>query len=288
MATIDMTPVTLDRESLIAAAGEPAYLASLTTLGRTSTILSNMMHEASEAQDWHTAAAARWLLGRMTVLGLHSQKRSQKAVAAQVERLADAVLERAKLEQAAEIEAAMLASQTAEPLVLYDAAAWLADGSLVALTPAEMAEVAAAFRPFPPEEPEIDHAGRCGYCGRYACICDQEPEPPEPTSPAQAPVPPEPEDEEAIGLALYDAWESKEAAAHYSEEQALDSAFHGIERWLLALEHRSVQRQAAAFWQDYDAALPDILNDWEARCDVLLDLEESDERAAWEHGAMVA
>ncbi len=239
----------LDRNALIASAGDLGYLASRTMLGRTSTILSNMMHAASEARDWHAAAACRWLLGRMTVRGLHSTKRSQKAVAAQVARLADAVLARAKIEAAAEAEALAQASAQTHALTLYDAAAWLETGALVELSPAEMAEVVAAFHPFP------------------------EPEPPEPTSPAQAPIPQEPEEEqeeqEAIGLAQFYRWSDAMEAARYEQEQAF---------WRDYDAHRDAIAMEAACRLDALAMGLDVLED------DLMDWMESDETAAWEHG----
>lgn len=83
MATI----ATTTHEYLIAAAGDPAELAKLAPTARTPLILTNMAEHTDQA----THDAAMSLIGKMTILGLHEPSKSAKKVAAQVERIAEAV-----------------------------------------------------------------------------------------------------------------------------------------------------------------------------------------------------
>ncbi len=140
MATIELEPTTTTRASLIAAAGDPATLKAHVGFNRASHILTNM----AQGQPQDVRNAAFDLLRQASKNGLCSQSKSVKLVQAQIERCADALLERAKIETAKR--------EAVEAVTLYDAGAWLADGSLVPLSAEEVADIAQAFRVLPGEE----------------------------------------------------------------------------------------------------------------------------------------
>ena len=150
---------------------------------------------ATRTGDPHTNAAAWYLRGRIWTL-YTPRKQSIEQVRSLV---AEAVLERVKIEQAADADV-----ETIEQ--------WMASLDPVGLP--------LALFPDAPTALELTAArARREYPSRQQLL-DEEPEPPEPTTPASAPKPQAEEMAEATGLALYDAWESQVAAARYEQEQA--------------------------------------------------------------------